>query len=254
MYGVHTIHTIKKQPTVHCEGAGSSSPPTVWISIFGMEFVLIQAGVFIMGDRELQDAKPHEVSITHPFLMGRYPVTQEEWIRVMGENPSSISGQCQPVNNVSWNQCINFIERLNIRERKEGSRYRLPSETEWEYACRAGTRERFYFGNDEHELIRFGWFRENSHDRTHPVGQFSPNPWGLQDMYGNVAEWCQDSYQVYSISKNTDPFGPDAKVGDRVNRGGCWASRAERCASSYRMCDDPDEPGPYLGLRLVREL
>lgn len=207
-----------------------------------------------MGDNELDDADPHEVHITRPFQVGKYPVTQEEWLSVMGENPSSIQGQCQPVNNVSWTQCMEFIERLNLRADENGSTYRLPTEAEWEYACRANSRDKFFFGNVVSDLARFGWYQDNSHERTHPVGQLEPNPWGLHDLYGNVSEWCQDVYQVYPLSRNHDPTGPNKSKGERVNRGGCWASHAARCASAFRMCDDPDEPGPYLGLRLVREI
>jgi formylglycine-generating enzyme required for sulfatase activity len=156
----------------------------------GMEFVLIPSGSFMMGaDKNFEDASDdetprHRVTISQPFYLGKYEVTQGEWAEVMGSNLSRFKGRSNPVENVSWDDAIEFIRRLN---QKEGHcRYRLPAEAEWEYAARAGSASTYSFGDDAGQLGRYAWYGGNSGDSTHPVGQKEPNAWGLYDIHGNV--------------------------------------------------------------------
>jgi len=172
-----------------------------------MEFVLIPAGTFTMGspdsDSNAYDhEKPaHQVTISEPFYMGKYEVTQAQWKAVMGENPSRFKGDDHPVENVSWEDVQQFIQKLNAKEGKEACR--LPTEAEWEYAARAGTTTIYSFGNNASQLGNYAWYDENSGNTTHPVGDKPPNPWGLYDMHGNVWEWVQDWYgPIYSRSGN----------------------------------------------------
>lgn len=145
-----------------------------------MKFTLIHAGEFLMGSEENDWEKPsHKVKITNPFFLGTYPVTQREWKAVMSDNPSRFKGDDLPVESVSWDDAQKFIKKLNA---KEGTnQYRLPSEAEWEYACRANTTTRYSFGDDESRLGEYAWYAKNSDHKTHPVGQKKPNSWGLYD-------------------------------------------------------------------------
>ena len=170
---------------------------TTFTSTIGMEFVLIPAGEFDMGspsDEGYSYEKPvHHVTIEDPFYMGTYEVTQAQWHAIMGDNPSYFEGDDDlPVEQVSWDNVQSFITKLND---KEGTnKYRLPSEAEWEYACRAGTSTRYSFGDNESELGDYAWYDDNSGRQTHLVGQKRANSWGLYDMHGNVREWVQDCW------------------------------------------------------------
>jgi formylglycine-generating enzyme required for sulfatase activity len=213
----------------------------------GMEFVLVPAGKFQMGSNASDTEKPiHEVTIGSPFYMGKYPVTQGEWFGVMGENPSHFTGDDRlPVERVSWDDCQGFIKRLNAKN--DGYLYRLPSEAEWEYACRAGTE-----GNYSGELGEIAWYAENSVGKTHLVGKKKPNIWGLYDMCGNVYEWCQcawhDSYDGAPIDGSA--WEQDLHKA-RILRGGAWASRARFCRSANRDDRAPDVRTEYNGFRVV---
>ena len=214
----------------------------------GMEFAWIPAGDFRMGSTS-SDASDLEqpvtrVRISRGFWLGKHEVTQAEWQAVMGTNPSRFSGcgRC-PVEEVSWEDAQAFIGRLNARG--EGTRYRLPTEAEWEYAARAGTSGDRY-GN----LDAIAWHDGNSGDRTHPVGQKAPNAFGLHDMLGNVFEWVQDWYGGYPGGSLTDPRGP-ASGSRRVLRGGGWPGGARFCRASNRSVSTPGSR-LYLGFRLLR--
>jgi formylglycine-generating enzyme required for sulfatase activity len=189
----------------------------------GMEFVLILAGTFIMGspdsDTEAQpNGKPaHRVTISQPFYLGKYPVTQRQWEAVMGKNPSRFKGNPNyPVEHVSWGDAQAFLHHLNEREGKRD--YRLPTEAQWEYACRAGTETPRYHA----DVSAIAWYEGNSNYQTHPVGQKLPNAWGLHDMLGNVWEWCDDGVRTYTTDAVIDPGVPTHASGQHVIRGCSW--------------------------------
>ena len=158
-----------------------------------------------------------------------YEVTQEQYERVMGKNPSRFKGPQLPVERVSWKAAVSFCTKLSAfpEEQAAGRTYRLPTEAEWEYACRAGSTTDFCFGDAEWGLDDYAWYEDNSDHRTHPVGQKRPNAWGLYDMHGNVWEWCADWHDeaYYEASPVDDPQGPATGV-DRVGRGGSWSESA----------------------------
>jgi formylglycine-generating enzyme required for sulfatase activity len=221
----------------------------------GMEFVRIPAGSFMMGspesDPEARDFErpQHEVTISQPFYIGRYEVTQEQWEAVMGSNPYtldrsnpfySLPSMAERITRpdhpatVSWNDAQAFITRLN--EREGGNRYRLPTEAEWEYAARAGTTTAYSFGDDEGELGRYAWYGENFNSGgTHPVGQKEPNPWGLHDIHSNAWEWVQDWFDpnYCASSPSVDPTGP-AQGAERIVRGGSWHATATSWRTAFR--------------------
>ncbi len=218
---------------------------------FGMEFVLIQEGEFMMGSPPNEknrddDEDLHQVRISLPFYLGKHPVTQAQWQTVMGKNPSKHAGDPNlPVENVSWNDVQEFIGKLN--ERESGRTYRLPTEAEWEYACRAGTTTAYSFGDDPGQLGEYAWYEGSSNRRTHPVGQLKPNAWGLYDMHGNVFEWVQDWYDknYYRQSPPNDPQGPS--TGNlHVLRGGSFLHY--QCVM---RCADRDRRYPQLRLDSV---
>ena len=227
-----------------------AAPRTGETRVFdGMEFVWVPAGEFRMGSTSSEafsDEHPMtRVRISRGFWLGKYEVTQSEWQGVMGTNLSEFSGcgQC-PVENVSWNDAQAFIRILNGRS--GGSQYRLPTETEWEYAARAGTRGDRY-GN----VAAVAWYGEGFDGRTHPVGEKAPNAWGLYDMLGNVYEWVADWYGDYPGGTVTDPKGP-ASGSYRVNRGGNWIFSARYCRASARGFNSPGIRFSDLGFRLLR--
>ena len=218
----------------------------------GMKFKLIPAGSFMMGSEEDSDEQPvHQVTITNSFYLGIYEVTQAQWVVVMGSNPSYLTDDSRPVEQVSWYDVQDFIAQLNDLEGTD--KYRLPTEAEWEYACRAGSTTAYCFGDDESQLTQYAWYRRNAFAPTHPVGQKLPNAWGLYDMPGNVWEWCADWYgsNYYSSSPGVDPQGPGSGS-DRVMRGGSWLSGAGACRSAYRYWNVPDYRDSSFGFRLAR--
>ena len=215
--------------------------------------VYVEGGTFTMGATSEQgsdanpDEKPtHQVTLSS-FSIGRYEVNQEEWQAVMGSTPSSFKGAKRPVEKVSWNDCLEFIRRLNAMT---GKRFRLPTEAEWEYAARGGNKSisNKYAGSDN--LDRVAWYNSNSGKTTHDVGQTSPNELGLFDMSGNVSEWCQDWYSNYGSNSQTNPSNsPSGST--RVCRGGSWISQSRYCRVSARSDHSPGITSFYLGLRLA---
>ena len=215
--------------------------------------VYVQGGTFMMGATSEQgsdaydDEKPaHQVTVSS-FSIGKYEVTQEEWEAVMGSNPSSFKGSKRPVESVSWFDCQQFIQKLNA---KTGKNFRLPTEAEWEFAARGGTKSwgAKYAGNSSIDAV--AWYSDNSGSQTHNVGQKSPNELGLYDMSGNVWEWCQDWYGSYSSSSQSNPRGPSSGS-IRVLRGGSWRYEAWYCRVSNRDHYAPDDSDNDLGLRLA---
>lgn len=235
-----------------------ASTQRAFTNSIGLSFVLIPAGSFTMGspagepDRD-NDERQHPVTISKPFYLQITEVTQKQWTQVMESNPSRFRdcGDDCPVEWVSWDDAREFIRKLNQKE--GGRKYRLPSEAEWEYACRAGSAGRFCFGDDAAKLGEYAWYEANSGRKTHPVGRNKPNAWGLYDMHGNVFEWCQDWYGAYPTSKVTDPTGP--KAGEtRVLRGGSWYYGAWFLRSANRADGRPDSRGNGIGFRVVKDL
>jgi len=185
-----------------------------------IELVLIPAGSFKMGSPVTEagrwgdeEGPVHRVRITRPFYMGKHEVTQEVWEKVMGANPSEFKGAKNPVECVSWDDCQDFLKKLNASGKAQGT-FRLPTEAEWEYACRAGTKSRFCSGDADAGLADYAWYDGNSGRTTHPVGTRKPNAWGLFDCHGNVWEWCADWYEedYYRKSPRDDPTGPAAEA------------------------------------------
>lgn len=216
------------------------------------EMVLIPAGAFTMGDQDEVDAEPHVVSVS-AFFMDKNLVTQEQFQKVMGENPSRWKGEGNPVEQVRWSDAVRYC---NKRSELEGLKpcydlttwkcdfnadgYRLPTEAEWEYACRAGATTAYYFGESESKLGDHAWYDKNSGGHPRPVGKKKPNAWGLYDMAGNLWQWCNDFYQVdyYTQSPKQDPRGPDEGK-TKVVRGGAWRFSADNCRAGYRYNESP---------------
>ncbi|MBN2008252.1 formylglycine-generating enzyme family protein [candidate division KSB1 bacterium] len=249
----------------------------------GMELVFIPAGEFMMGSRETpqqviategglldwyqREHPMHRVQITNGFLMGVTEVTQRQYETVMGNNPSAYKGGDLPVEGVTWNDAIKFCKKLSTMEKRN---YRLPTEAEWEYACRAGTDTRFHFGSDystAHQFMNYcdssntcGYFwQDKTHsdgfDRTSPVKSFPPNAFGLYDMHGNVWEYCSDRYLEYYYHEShiIDPKG--ALTGaSRILRGGSWHDGKAYCRAAFRNVNAPDYTCDDNGMRVVLEV
>ena len=217
-----------------------------------IEMVQIPGGRFTMGDKDEVDAPPHEIAVS-PFYVDKHLVTQEQYQKIMGDNPSRWKGGKNPVEQVRWSDAVKFC---NARSRLEGLQpcydletwqcnfeangYRLPTEAEWEYACRAGTQTTYLFGSDASKLGDYAWFDKNSGGHPQPVGRKRPNPWDLYDMIGNVWQWCNDFYKVdyYQESPQENPRGP--KEGEnKVVRGGAWKFSGDNCRSGYRYNEAP---------------
>jgi formylglycine-generating enzyme required for sulfatase activity len=215
----------------------------------GMKFKPILGGTFTMGE----DGESHQVTLTKPFELGVYAVTQEQYENVMGKNRSKFKGPRNPVEQVSWDDAVEFCRKLSAlpAEKSAGYVYRLPTEAEWEYACRAGTTTEYSFGDSESELVDYAWYDENSGSTTHPVGGKKPNGWGLYDMHGNVWEWCQDWYDDYPSGSVTDPTGA-ASGSFRGRRGGSWYYDSVYCRSAIRIRLTRGYRDYYLGFRVLR--
>jgi formylglycine-generating enzyme required for sulfatase activity/predicted Ser/Thr protein kinase len=224
----------------------------------GIVFRLIPAGTFVMGSPDEEENRrdnevQHTVTLTRPFYCGKYQVTQPQWAQVMETNPSNSEngGQDAPVEQVSWDDCQSFVKKLCLMDGVPKATYRLLTEAEWEYACRAGSTRSYCFGDDDSGLGDYAWYYDNSGSQTHPVGQQNANAWGLYDMHGNVWEWCQDWHGDYASRSVVDPRGPASGV-YRVVRGGSYIDGADECRSESRDGTLDDCCHKHLGLRLAR--
>jgi len=220
----------------------------------GMRLKLIKPGTFAMGDAhgDANERPPHRVTFAQPVYMAATEVTNAQWKRLGGRPPSHWTEDNRPVEQVSWTDAADYCKRLSALpdEQAAGRFYRLPTEAEWEYACRGGTTTQYWFGDDETQLWQYGWFADNAAGRTHPVGQKPPNAWGLSDMHGNVWEWCGDWYGPYPAGEVQSPLGPEQGL-FRVMRGGGWCYPAGRCRSAFRESAEPSFRGHYVGFRVV---
>ena len=249
----------------------SVAPPKVVKTPGGVEMVVIPAGSFEMGSRDgMPDESPvHKVQISS-FWMDRHEVTQDQFTKYEIPDPSHFKGDKQPLEQVNWTDAAIYCNERSLAEGLEpcydeetwacnfaADGYRLPTEAEWEYACRAGTNGAYSFGDDARQLANYAWTADNAGGKTHPVGLKKPNPWGLYDMHGNVAEWCNDLYaeDYYTNSPIENPEGP-TQGEERVLRGGAWNSTAESCRSAYRSSDpsidDTCLASDAIGFRCVR--
>ncbi len=224
-----------------------------------IELIWIKPGAFTLGSppdepgRNRAEGPQTIVTLTKGFWLGKTPVTQAQYEAFTGKNPSAFktAGSEAPVETVSWLDAMKFCEDLNVRERTagrlpEGYEYSLPTEAQWEYACRAGTKELSFFGN----VAETSWFDANSGGKTHPVAQLKPNPWGLFDMTGNVLQWCYDWYGDYPGGSVMDPTGPDSGY-YRMARGGSWRMSSSVCRSAARAGGSPARLDYTLGFRLA---
>jgi formylglycine-generating enzyme required for sulfatase activity len=262
-----------------CQKSGESNPPPTVPKIVttksGIEMAAVPGGSFRMGSgRQGAGESPAHAVMVDPFLIDRYEVTQQEYEKYVIGNPSKFKAPKNPVERVRWVEAALYC---NARSAAEGLQpcydektftcdfnsngYRLPTEAEWEFAARADTNSEYCFGSDERRLGDYAWFRENSSERTHPVGTKKPNPWGLYDMYGNVGEWCQDNFDphYYQASPERNPCGPPSGQ-KRILRGGAWNASSDRCTSA---CRSGEEPGSFadacfarsdIGFRCVQRL
>jgi formylglycine-generating enzyme required for sulfatase activity len=268
---------IEKLPPTVLYQLPSSAWPAVVNSI-GMQLKLLPGGTFTMGSNSGDDDEtPHEVTLSQPCYMGVHEVTQSQYEQVMESNPSHFKGRSNPVEKVSWDDAVEFCRKLSsLRAEKSAGRvYRLPTEAEWEYACRAGTTTTYSYGDDETQLSEDAWFGDNSGDRKidvekiwikekrsfdtrlsanncrpHTIGGKHPNGWGLYDMHGNVFEWCQDWGGDYPTHAVIDPTGPSSGS-SRVYRGGSWRNEARYCRSAYHQSSAPGVRAGAIGFRVV---
>lgn len=216
-----------------------------------LEMVLIQPGTFKMGSKKndkdhREDETLHEVTLTKPFYLGKYEVTQEQWEAVMGDNPSFAKGAKLPANGISWDQCGEFVKKLNA---KTNHVFRLPTEAEWEYACRAGTTTAYSFG-DEITPKDFN-YDESKIGKPVVIGSYKPNAFGLYDMHGNVWEWCEDWHGYYPARPVTDPKGP-ATGEYRIIRSGSFYFSGTMARSATRYGYSPTDKYSFIGFRLAK--
>ena len=263
-FGSHTAYAMQggkksREKNINVSMQGGDVPAvtlafhenkTFTVNGVSFEMVFVEGGTFQMGsnDGESDEQPVHQVTLSN-YHIGKTEVTQELWQAVMGSNPSysGFKGAKNPVNNVSWNDCQEFISKLN---RLTGGRFRLPTEAEWEYAARGGNKSRGYKYSGSDYLGRVAWYEDNSDSKVHPVGSKSPNELGLYDMSGNVREWCSDWYDSYLSSPQTNPTGPSSG-NNRMGRGGSWDHNATRCRVANRGGSAPAFSSGSLGLRLA---
>ncbi len=234
----------------------------------GTKLVLIHAGSFTMGSPVSEVGRqdnetPHEVTISKSYYLGAYEVTQEQYGQVMEENPSLFLGSQLPVEQVNWDDSVSYCKKLSdLREEKDAGRvYRLPTEAEWEYACRSTSGAAYSFGDTSDALAEYSWFSDSNeknpaiqlNSKTHPVGEKKSNRWGLFDMHGNVSEWCHDRFADYPAGESTDPQGPEQGL-SRVYRGGSWLDVYGNCRSARRGSGNPLKRTFVNGFRVAMSL
>jgi formylglycine-generating enzyme required for sulfatase activity len=258
-------------------GSFASAADFEEVTLRDIVFVRIPAGSFTIGATDEVQAQlkatgdwtrfeqcerpAHVVAISKPFLIGKYEITQKQWAAVMGKKnaPFAFKGENLPVESVSWSEAQNFLAALNKLEGKV--RFRLPTEAEWEYCCRAGSVDAYGLAADNAPITRenladYAWFSVNSGNKTHPVGTRKPNAWGLYDMQGNVWEWVADWYgaSFYTAAPQTDPQNKDSlNCTERVFRGGSWVLTAPNLRASFRGAALPGAKSAYVGFRAVCE-
>jgi len=252
--------TMKKQETQAIAGgsATANAAGNLSFTVKGVTFTMVkvEAGTFTMGatseqgsDAESDEKPAHQVTLTKDYYIGQTEVTQALWQAVMGSTPSNFKGDNLPVEQVSWEDCQTFITKLNSLT---DSKFRLPTEAEWEYAARGGNKSRGYKYSGSNSINDVAWYKSTTNDSgTKPVATKAPNELGIYDMTGNVFEWCNDWYGSYSSSPQTNPTGASSGS-DRVYRGGCWGNSARFCRVSFRIYDAPGDRRHYLGLRLAQ--
>jgi len=245
------------------EETGSGQEPRsakTIVNSLGMKLAYISPGQFTMGSpvsekKHDSDEVAHQVKITRAFYLGTTEVTQAQWLAIMGENASPVTGDDLPVVKISWQDAVDFCKKLS---KQDGRSYRLPTEAQWEYACRAGTKTPFAMGitmsaeqaNYNADFVYGAGTKGANRKKALPVGSFAPNDWGLYDMHGNVGEWCEDWYGDYPQTSAADPIGP-ASGKLRVVRGGSWNEMPEWCRSAYRVKVPPGLATAYIGLRVA---
>ena len=233
--------------------SAGASTLTIRVGNVSFDMIKVEAGTFTMGCTSEQsecysgESPYHRVTISSDYYIGKYEVTQELWQAVMGNNPSSFKGFDKPVENVSWNDCVEFCEELS---RMTGKRFRLPTEAEWEFAARGGKKSTGAKYSGSSSVANVAWYDGSSGGQTHPVGKLRPNELGIYDMSGNVWEWCSDWYGSYGSSSQTDPYGASSGQ-SRVLRGGSWFSGARYCRVSNRDGITPSGRDDYYGFRVV---
>jgi formylglycine-generating enzyme required for sulfatase activity len=214
------------------------------------EMVTVSGGTFTMGcsdgDCFNWELPQHQVTVSK-FKISKYPVTQKQWVEIMGSNPSYFKGDNNPVETVNWQDIQDFIKKLN---QSTGKKYRLPTEAEWEYACRGGGKSAKYKYSGSNSIDAVAWYSGNSESKTHAVGAKTPNELGIYDMSGNVWEICSDWYGDYGASAQNNPQGP-ALGTLHVTRGGSWGNEPQRCRVSNRGTVAPEDRHSGLGFRLV---
>ena len=234
--------------------------PTLTLDLGGgvkWDGVLIPAGTFVMGSPAGEAPKPnesplekqHKVTITQPFYIGKFELTQAQYQKVMGDNPSGTKGDDLPVHGVSWQSAKDFCEKLG---KQLGREVQLPTEAQWEYACRAGTTTAYHSGNTIVDLDKVGWHGGNSERKMHPVGQKPPNAWGVHDMHGNAREFVRDLFGDAPLEDAVDPTGP--KEGDPKNhivRGGAFTANAALAGNCRAACRRPTESLAMNGFRFI---
>ncbi len=233
--------------------------PTLTLDLGGVKWdgVLIPAGTFVMGsppgeaktEKESAIEKQHKVTITEPFYMGKFELTQGQYFKVMGVNPSSMKGDNLPVHNVTWQNAQDFCAKLSKLVNRTAQ---LPTEAQWEYACRAGTTSAYHSGNTIADLDKVGWHNGNSGGKLHPGGELMPNAWGVYDMHGNIREFVRDFYAAAPLADATDPTGPkDGDAKNHVVRGGAYTANAALVLNCRAATRKPTESLAITGFRIM---